>query len=53
MHSLYTRCRYLSSGMRIPDVAMAFRVGKGTARQAIHLNCLMLWEELTPIYMKV
>ncbi|KAH9362001.1 hypothetical protein HPB48_014940 [Haemaphysalis longicornis] len=45
--------RYLSSGMRIPDVAMAFRVGKETARQAIHLTCLVLWEELSPIYMKL
>lgn len=46
-------CRYLSSGMRIPDVAVAFRVGIETARQAIHLTCLVIWEELSPIYMKV
>ncbi|KAH7985979.1 hypothetical protein HPB49_026176 [Dermacentor silvarum] len=44
--------RYLSSGMLIRDAAMAFRVGLETAREAIHLTCSVLWEVLSPVYMK-
>ncbi|XP_070392388.1 uncharacterized protein [Dermacentor albipictus] len=44
--------RYLSSGMLVRDVAMAFRVGLETARKAIHLTCNVLWEVLSPVYMK-
>ncbi|KAK8766619.1 hypothetical protein V5799_006600, partial [Amblyomma americanum] len=44
--------RYLSSGMPIPDVAMAFRIGIETAREAIHLTCQVLWDVLSPLYMK-
>lgn len=45
--------RYLSSGMLIKDAAMAFRLGTQTARWASHLTHKVLWEVLTPIYMKV
>ncbi|CAN7944090.1 unnamed protein product [Ixodes hexagonus] len=44
--------RFLSSGMLIRDVAMAFRVGFETAREAIHLTCQVLWEVLSPVFMK-
>lgn len=44
--------RYLASGMSIPDVAMAFRVGVETARLAIHCTCRVLWRVLSPLYMK-
>ncbi|KAH7938904.1 hypothetical protein HPB52_002192 [Rhipicephalus sanguineus] len=44
--------RHLASGMSIPDVAMAFRVGIETARLAIHCTCRVLWEVLSPLYMK-
>ncbi|KAG0442834.1 hypothetical protein HPB47_015574 [Ixodes persulcatus] len=44
--------RYLSSGNPIMDIAMEFRVGLETAREAIHLTCQVLWEELAPRYMK-
>ncbi|KAH7937599.1 hypothetical protein HPB49_013541 [Dermacentor silvarum] len=44
---------YLSSGMLIRDAAMAFRVGLETAREAIHLTCSVLWEVLSPMYMKI
>nr|XP_054928897.1 uncharacterized protein LOC129385793 [Dermacentor andersoni] len=44
--------RYLSSGMLVRDAAMAFRVGLETARKAIHLTCNVLWEVLSPVYMK-
>ncbi|XP_040357252.1 protein ANTAGONIST OF LIKE HETEROCHROMATIN PROTEIN 1-like [Ixodes scapularis] len=44
--------RYLSSGNPIMDIAMEFRVGLETAREAIHLTCRVLWEELAPRYMK-
>ncbi|KAM7307362.1 putative sugar transporter [Ixodes scapularis] len=45
--------RYLSSGNPIMDIAMEFRVGLETAREAIHLTCRVLWEELAPRYMKM
>ncbi|XP_064461689.1 uncharacterized protein LOC135371631 [Ornithodoros turicata] len=44
--------RYLSSGLDVKDVAMAFRVGLETAREAIHLTCNVLWERLRVLYMK-
>ncbi|XP_049515023.1 uncharacterized protein LOC125941554 [Dermacentor silvarum] len=44
--------RYLASGMSIPDVAMAFRVGIETAREAIHSTSRVLWEVLSPLYMQ-
>ncbi|KAG0416307.1 hypothetical protein HPB47_006523 [Ixodes persulcatus] len=44
--------RYLSSEMQIQDVAMTFRVGIETAREAIHLICEVLWEELSPHFIK-
>ncbi|KAH7951316.1 hypothetical protein HPB52_007742 [Rhipicephalus sanguineus] len=44
--------RYLASGMAILDVAMAFRVGIETARVAIHCTCRVLWDVLSPLYMK-
>lgn len=45
--------RYLSSGMEFKDVAMAYRVGIETAREAIHLTCGVLWDRLKDLYMKV
>ncbi|KAM7303439.1 protein ANTAGONIST OF LIKE HETEROCHROMATIN PROTEIN 1-like [Ixodes scapularis] len=33
------------------DIAMEFRVGLETAREAIHLTCQVLWEELAFRYM--
>ncbi|XP_064479041.1 uncharacterized protein LOC135392252 [Ornithodoros turicata] len=44
--------RYLSSGIDFKDVAMAYRVGIETAREAIHLTCGVLWEKLKDLYMK-
>ncbi|XP_064460399.1 uncharacterized protein LOC135370547 [Ornithodoros turicata] len=43
--------RYLSSGMAFKDVAMAYRVGIETAREAVHLTCTALWNRLKDLYM--
>ncbi|KAK8760887.1 hypothetical protein V5799_027847 [Amblyomma americanum] len=32
---------------------MAFRIGVETEREAIHLTCQVLWDVLSPLYMKV
>ncbi|XP_064475737.1 uncharacterized protein LOC135389632 [Ornithodoros turicata] len=47
----FTR-RYLSSGIDFKDIAMAYRVGIETAREAIHLTCGVLWAKLKDLYMK-
>ncbi|KAL1469818.1 hypothetical protein MTO96_024800 [Rhipicephalus appendiculatus] len=44
--------RYLCSGNAIIDIAKDFRVGLETAREAIHLTLQVLWDDLTPQYMK-
>ncbi|KAH7955245.1 hypothetical protein HPB51_028155 [Rhipicephalus microplus] len=44
--------QYLSSGMLVRDAAMAFRVGIETARNIIHETRTLLWEVLSPEYMK-
>ncbi|KAL1479689.1 hypothetical protein MTO96_051651 [Rhipicephalus appendiculatus] len=44
--------RFLSSGMLVRDAAMAFRVGIETARSIIRETCTVLWEVLSPQYMK-
>ncbi|XP_064466875.1 uncharacterized protein LOC135378005 [Ornithodoros turicata] len=44
--------RYLSSAMDLKDVAMAYRMGLETAREAILLTCTALWEILKERYMK-
>ncbi|KAH8009114.1 hypothetical protein HPB51_010312 [Rhipicephalus microplus] len=44
--------RYLSSCMLLRDAALAFRVGIETARNIIHETCAVLWEVLSPEYMK-
>ncbi|XP_064479444.1 uncharacterized protein LOC135392655 [Ornithodoros turicata] len=44
--------RYLISGSSIMDIAKEFRVGLETAREAVHLTCEVLWQELSPHYMK-
>ncbi|XP_064472498.1 uncharacterized protein LOC135386956 [Ornithodoros turicata] len=44
--------RYLISGSSIMDIAKEFRVGLETAREAVHLTCEVLWQDLSPHYMK-
>ncbi|KAL3212593.1 hypothetical protein MRX96_008003 [Rhipicephalus microplus] len=44
--------RHLSSGMLVRDAAMAFLVGIETAWNIIHETCTVLWEVLSPEYMK-
>ncbi|XP_064469559.1 uncharacterized protein LOC135384278 [Ornithodoros turicata] len=44
--------RYFSSGMAIKDVALGFRVGIQTAREAVHLTRSVLWNTLKVLYMK-
>ncbi|XP_064469243.1 uncharacterized protein LOC135383875 [Ornithodoros turicata] len=44
--------RFLSSGMQIKDIALAYLVGLETAREAIHLTCKVLWSTLQPLVMK-
>ncbi|KAL1439360.1 hypothetical protein MTO96_010373 [Rhipicephalus appendiculatus] len=44
--------RFLLSGMLVRDAAMAFRVGIETARSIIRETCTVLWEVLSPQYMK-
>ncbi|XP_064467604.1 uncharacterized protein LOC135378481 [Ornithodoros turicata] len=44
--------RYLSSGDPIQDIALSFRVGVETAREAIYLTCQVIWDTLSPLYMK-
>ncbi|KAG0436626.1 hypothetical protein HPB47_017856, partial [Ixodes persulcatus] len=43
---------YLSSGQQIKDVALLYRVGLETARQAVHVTCRALWERLHQPFMK-
>ncbi|KAM7313999.1 protein ANTAGONIST OF LIKE HETEROCHROMATIN PROTEIN 1 [Ixodes scapularis] len=45
--------RYLSSGMQIQDIALAFRVGISTAAGVIHSTCKILWTALQPLCLKV
>ncbi|CAN7943607.1 unnamed protein product [Ixodes pacificus] len=45
-------CGYLSSGQQIKDVALLYRVGLETARQAVHVTCRALWERLHQPFMK-
>ncbi|KAM7300360.1 uncharacterized protein ISCGN_020924 [Ixodes scapularis] len=44
--------RYLSSGMQIQDIALAFRVGISTAAGVIHSTCKILWTALQPLCLK-
>ncbi|XP_064462155.1 uncharacterized protein LOC135372477 [Ornithodoros turicata] len=44
--------RYLSCGDPIQDIALSYRVGIETAREAIHLTCRVIWDTLSPLYMK-
>ncbi|KAG0428095.1 hypothetical protein HPB47_024894 [Ixodes persulcatus] len=44
---------YLSSGQQIKDVALLYRVGLETARQAVHVTCRALWERLHQPFMKM
>ncbi|XP_040066640.1 uncharacterized protein LOC115309373 [Ixodes scapularis] len=44
--------RYLSSGMQIQDIALAFRVGISTASGVIHSTCKILWTALQPLCLK-
>ncbi|KAL1437656.1 hypothetical protein MTO96_048737 [Rhipicephalus appendiculatus] len=46
------RKRVPYTGNAIIDIAKDFRVGLETAREAIHLTLQVLWDDLTPQYMK-
>ncbi|KAL3222167.1 hypothetical protein MRX96_028904 [Rhipicephalus microplus] len=43
--------RYLSSGALMQDIALSFRVGISTAREAVQETCAALWSRLKPLYM--
>ncbi|KAH6928054.1 hypothetical protein HPB50_011007 [Hyalomma asiaticum] len=43
--------RYLSSGALMQDIALSFRVGISTAREAVQETCVALWSRLKPMYM--
>lgn len=47
------KCRYLSSGALMQDIALSFRVGISTAREAVQETCAALWSRLKPLYMPV
>ncbi|XP_070378864.1 uncharacterized protein [Dermacentor albipictus] len=43
--------RYLSSGMAIKQIALAFRVAPATCRLVIHNACRVIWKHLEPLYL--